>query len=183
MVKAGDTVKKGQLLISGVLPHESGGGFCYAEGVVIGRTNDTVKVEIFENVQEKVKSERKIHRLSINLLGFDINIFKSYRNFDKEYDIINKKDCLKFFGVNIPISVNKEYVEFYDVIDRKLSSAEMADEALAKMTERLNDRLNSSTLLRISTEGYFDSGKYILLSDLTVSEDITKDLCFEAPSD
>ena len=45
MVKVGDVVKKGDLLISGVLPLELGGGFCTAQGEVKGRVADRVEVE------------------------------------------------------------------------------------------------------------------------------------------
>ena len=49
MVKPGDTVKKGDLLVAGFLPEEAGGGFCNADGCIIGRINDSVSVEIERN--------------------------------------------------------------------------------------------------------------------------------------
>ena len=88
VVKAGDTVKKGDVLISGIISTETGGGFCYAEGTVIARVSDTVSVVSGKSRFEKVYEEEKKHSFSIKFFGKTINIFKSYRNFSKEYDII-----------------------------------------------------------------------------------------------
>ncbi len=180
VVKAGDTVKRGELLISGILPSDSGGGFCYAEGVVFAKTNHSLEVEISQNTAVKVKSGEKLRKISLNILGFDINIFKSYGNLNKEYDIINKKNNLSFFGSDIPISYECEYAELYSPEIKKLSHDEMTKKASLAMADLLAERTANSTLLRVKTYGEFIDDKYVLHSDITVSENIAKNLAFEA---
>ncbi len=181
VVKSGETVRRGQLLISGILPPESGGGFCYAEGTVTARINDTVKAQISDNEQIKVTEENKTSRISVNILGFDINIFKSYRNFNKEYDIIEKRSTVKFFGKDIPVFFSREIYVPYTYKARRLTTEEMVEAASLKMRDALAERTARSTVLRVKTEGGFYDGEYILSSDLTLLEDISRDLAFTAP--
>ncbi len=180
LVKAGDTVKTGQLLISGVLPDASGGGFCYAEGTVIAKTNDKVKVNVSKNISVKRQNGSHLKRVSIKILGFETNIFKSYRNFNKEYDIIEKNDCISLFGKKLPISFNREYAEFYVYQNKTLTPREMSEEAILQMKNAISERTSSATLLRVKTSGEYYDGGYTLSSDITLSENIAKNLAFDA---
>ena len=179
MVKAGDSVKKGDLLISGVIPGELGGGYCYAEGIVIGRVSDSVKVSV-SNVREVKKEEkRKLSTLSVKIFGFSINIFKSYRNLDCECDTINNKSKLRFFGTELPITVQRKYYAPYKICGQKLSYDEMTAVASEKMYNQLNERLSDATLIRIGTEGEFLDSDYVMISDFVCLEKIGADLPFE----
>ena len=60
MVKPGDVVKKGDILVAGVMPSESGGGFCYADASVIGRVSDTVSVQIDRKTEKITQNNKKL---------------------------------------------------------------------------------------------------------------------------
>ena len=91
MVKVGETVKAGDVLISGVIPTELGGGVCYAEGSVIGRFSDGTTCFLTAKESEKVYYNASCAKINVKLFKKDINIFKTYRNFDGSCDIIEKK--------------------------------------------------------------------------------------------
>ena len=179
MVKAGDTVKKGDLLISGVIPSELGGGFCYAEGVVIGRISDNIEVKIPNLKEEKVQKKKKLSNLSVKILGFSVNIFKSYRNSGENCDIIKEKNKISLFGVDIPICVNKKYAVSYLSEKVQLTEDEMTEIALNEMTAALTDKLADSNLIRISTNGKFLDSSYVMSSDIVFSRQIGRELSFD----
>lgn len=172
MVKAGDTVKKGDLLISGVIPEDLGGGFCYAEGVIVGRVSDSVEVTVQGVKEEKIKTGRKLSRMSVKILGFSINIFKSYRNYDKKCDIIEEKKNFSLFGRDIPVIVNKTYNVEYRLEKIRLTQDEIIDAALNKMTDAINGRLKDASLIRISTSGNFQDSAYTMRTDMVYSRQI-----------
>ena len=178
MVKAGDTVKKGDLLISGVIPEELGGGFCYAEGVIVGRVSDSVEVTVQGVKEEKIKTGRKLSRMSVKILGFSINIFKSYRNYDKKCDIIEEKKNFSLFGRDIPVIVNKTYNAEYRLEKITLTQDEIIDAALNKMTDAINGRLKDASLIRISTSGNFQDSAYTMRTDMVYSRPIGENVPF-----
>ena len=179
MVKAGDTVKKGDLLISGVIPSELGGGFCYAEGIVIGRISDNIEVRVPDYKAEKVQTKKTLSHLSVKILGFSVNIFKSYRNLDEMCDIIEEKNKFSLFGVKVPISVNKKYAVSYFSEKVRITEDEMTEIALNKMTEALTDKLADSSLIRISTDGKFIDSSYVMISSIVFSGQIGRELSFD----
>ena len=74
VVKAGDTVRRGDLLISGVIPAELGGGFVAAEGEVVGRMREEISVSV-RRTEEKIVYERaQISEIRLKIFSFLINI-------------------------------------------------------------------------------------------------------------
>ena len=70
VVKVGDVVKKGDLLISGVLPLEMGGGFCAASGIVKGRVSDRVEVVIERDIETKLIKRERLSKIELNFFDF-----------------------------------------------------------------------------------------------------------------
>ena len=68
MVKKGESVRAGEVLISGVIPSELGGGFCYASGQVTGRYSDTVSVSVSRFASEKIYGEKYAQLCKIKIL-------------------------------------------------------------------------------------------------------------------
>ena len=178
MVKAGDSVKKGDFLISGVIPTELGGGFCYAEGIVIGRISDSVEVAVSNVKEVKEEKEPKIFSFSVKIFGFSIKIFKINKKISSECDIIDKKDRVTAFKKDLPITVYKSYAVPYEIKSIRLAPDEVTAEATRKMSDLLNERLSGATLVRISTDGRFADSVYSMVSNFVCLENIATDLPF-----
>jgi similar to stage IV sporulation protein len=178
VVKAGDTVKKGDVLISGILPSELGGGFCYATGTVIARVSESITVFSQKKVVEKVYEEEQKHAFSIKFFGKNINIFKSYRNFDKEYDIIENNKDLILCNTRIPFSLVSEIKRFYTLSERTLSESELKEKAEILLEKEIAKRLMASAPNEIITEGNLTDGGYTLKAFVVYSTDIGRDLGF-----
>ena len=72
MVKAGDAVKAGDILISGVIESGSNIAFCSAEGTVKGRCYDRAETFIERKYTKKTPSEEVFCELNVILFNFKI---------------------------------------------------------------------------------------------------------------
>jgi len=178
MVKKGESVRAGEVLISGVIPTELGGGFCYAAGEVIGRYSEDISVFIERTVREKVYSEPILSRTSINFFGGDVNIFKKYRHSYGECDIIEKTEHVTV-GKRLPISVSKTYIQPYVTESRELSDDEIISLASDKLRRELLIFLKDKEARRMITSGNFSENGYEMVCKTVVSSDVTKIQEFE----
>ena len=177
-VKAGDVVKKGDLLISGILSEESGGGFCYAEGIVLGRVSGEIEVCVPMTIGEKANETQSIKSLKIKIFGFEINILNRGRNSDEVYDIIVNNRNASFFGKKLPIAILCEYEVGYETVMRTLAKDEAIEIARKQMAEKLSEKLNSATLIRLKTDGEFSNSCYKISTSYISVEEIGTDLPF-----
>ena len=178
-VKAGDSVKRGDLLISGIISNEFGTEFCYAEGDIVGRISDSVSVTVpnFEvNTSEK---ERRLSNLTLKFFNFSINIYNTTRNCSKECGIIEEIYVPTVLGTKLPLAIRKQYSVEYELITKRLSSAEMSTRASEKMAKELSEKLAGATLLRISTSSAFSADSYTITANTVYLEKIGNDNRFE----
>ena len=180
-VSVGQAVRAGEVLISGVLPDEAGGGFCRASGSVKGIVDDEITVSVSRSYTEKDYSEGIKSALTLKIFNFSINIFKIYGNCGEKYDIIkNNENCRLFGKYDIPISVETEYTVPYteDVIAR--SDTELAAYASESMRRELLSRTECAELCRASSSGEFTADGYLMQTKLTVIEEVGKSSAFTA---
>ncbi len=175
LVKPGETVKKGQILISGVIPSEAGGGFCYAKGSVIGRYSDEISVNLSRSGMEKVLKDKKLRSYSLVFFGKRLNIFKSYGNLSEECGIIEDKRSISFFGIKkLPFEIRKEYSFEYEFQEIIYDDLQITKAAAEQLQSELKKQLTSADLLRIKTSGDFTSDGYFLKSEYVCKRDIAK---------
>lgn len=166
VVKPGDVVQKGDLLIAGILPSEAGGGFCYAEGSVIGRVSDTITVEMNRKCEKRIYVGREIHSIVLKIFDFSINIFKKYGNLTNECDIIETEISYTHLDkYRLPFFLTVCYIPLFES-----ETSEYTDEEIVKLaTDRLNllteNRLAKADLLRLKTSGEFTDTGYVIRSD------------------
>ena len=162
MVEVGESVRAGQILISGVIPAELGGGYCYAEGYVTGRYTDTVSVSVAEEQREREYTDTSLGAFSVKIFGFSINILKIYGNSQESCDIIEKTKNVMLGGVRLPIRLEYSELHRYTETTRWLTPAELTAQAADGLHLKLLDRLSSAELVSLSTDGEFTDGGYIM---------------------
>ena len=180
MVKVGQSVKAGDLLISGIIPSELGGGFCYADGTVRGRYSDSVFVTVSNEEEYKVYNGEFLKDVSLNIFNFSINIFKNYRNLSAKCDIIEEKSEFTLTdNKSLPISFTKTFVKEYVLQKRLLSISEMADKASLMLRDELNSFLFDKELRVITTNAAYSEEKYELYADMVLCGEVAKISGFE----
>ena len=176
VVKVGQIVKKGEVLISGIPPAESVGEPCHAAGRVLGSVDTSISVEIPTVSTQKVYSDGQNSGFSIKILNFSANIFKIYRNSREECVIIkNNENCRLFGRYDIPVTFVHEYTVPYTEVDRELDKAELIRQASEQMRQAILERTASGDLVRARTSGDFTDGGYSMTTTITVIEEIGRD--------
>ncbi len=172
-VKVGQSVKRGDVLISGVLPPELGGGYCYADGSVKGRFSERVEVKIPCSVTDRVLTDEKIGGLSLKIFGFNINILKKYGNLETSCDIIDKKEEITILGARLPVSAEYQVIREYAVTERQLGIDEQAKMALDELKLAIGRENADGDLLSIKTDGEITDDGYIMWADTVVRAEVS----------
>ena len=179
MVKPGEAVKKGQLLISGVIPADLGGGFIRADGDVCGTVNEELSVLVERKEQKKLYKQEELLKVDVKIFGFSINIFKRYGNSTDSCVIIeDTNECMIMGQYRLPIEIKKTYArksyfQIFDYSDKELVS--IASERLSMLREI---KLSSSELVKIRNYGAFTDDGYKMTSIVTVLRDIGEEKFF-----
>lgn len=175
VVKPGDTVKKGDILVIGALPPESGGGFCSAEANVVGRINDTVSIEVARNYEKKTDREKKLYSITLNLFKFSLNIFKRYGNLTNECVIIEDEiKCSLFNKCKLPLSVKRVYIVDYEYENAVYTDDELVKIASDRLMSLSLSRLYEADLLKIKTEGDFTDEGYRIMTHMVFLSDVSE---------
>ncbi|MBE7038903.1 MAG: sporulation protein YqfD [Ruminococcaceae bacterium] len=142
VVKEGDVVDDGDLLISGIVDlGEKGFKTVNARGNVIARTWYSVEDE-FELIKtEYKKTDKKISKNTVNFFGFDVSLYISdkipYKNFDVE-----KKEKQFSMGKNFYLPVKITENTYYEKI--KIETKLTEDGCLVYYGDVLKKRLEKS---------------------------------------
>lgn len=176
IVKKGDHVKKGDILIAGYMDGEHvERSYVNANGEVKGKIiySETAKIEKKET--EKYKTGKKRTKFSIKFNNFKINFFKRLSNFEI-YDTI-------YTNKNI-FSNSKFQIEFikYDVFEEAVKETENSKEEAEKKgkiisEEKLNKKvegeiINKNTEVTDYDTYYLVMVKYEVIEDIGTKEEI-----------
>ena len=180
LAQPGDAVKKGDILILGAMPPESGGGFISAEGQVLGRISEKVSVSVGRNYEKRTLSGRRLYSCELNLFKFSLNIFKLYGNLTNKYDIIENEITYSLFGrCRLPFSITLQYIPEYSVEAAEYTDSELVSIASDRLSVLMLDLLSDSDLLRLKTKGGFVGDGYTITSEITYLAEVGKSSAFD----
>lgn len=128
VVKAGNVVKKGDVLVLGLLGGAHSDTVLPAEGAVIGRVAKDITVEIPYLQTEKVEKKRKILEMDLFFFEKTINIFKKTSKTPMDYVIIERKEELTPAKTALPFGFLVREAVYYQENERYLTK----DEAIAE---------------------------------------------------
>ncbi|MBQ9744934.1 MAG: sporulation protein YqfD [Clostridia bacterium] len=175
-VYVSDTVKKGDILISGIIDSGAEGvRYVHADGIVNAyvKKNITVKVPMKQDV--KVYTGVIYRDKSVKVFTKKINIFKKYRNYNILCDKIESSENLKLFnGAELPIEViDTKYLE-YEMREIEYTQREAKDIANAQLKEKIDLQLANAILISQKTNYYCDFEFYYIECELYCIENIAE---------
>ncbi len=180
VVKAGDVVRRGDVLVLGILPAEVGGGFCNAEATVIGRVNDSVSVEIEREYDKKTEINKKLYSCRVKIFKIFLNIFKRYGNLTNECVIIeNEIKCSLFDKKTIPLSISTSYITEYVFEKAFYSDEELIGIASQRLTSLTLSRIEGADLIKIKTTGNFTDRGYCITNDILFLAEVSERMKLE----
>ncbi len=180
MVKAGDEVKAGDLLISGSYgEHSPGLRVTRAAGYVKARTVRSFSVEIMYEYEQKNPTGRKKQEKYIIFFGKPIKVFINSGNLGASCDKIKGEWNFDFFGAKLPISLMTVKEIEYENVKAKYSEAEAAVLAEEKLSRILATELYGADVISKTAVGLAKEESYLLTCEVICVEDIALTREFE----
>ncbi len=162
LVKQGDTVNKGTILIAGWLEGKyTGTRYVHANGEIIAKVwyEEKQKVELNQVIsKENGNSENKY---SVKINNFQINFYKTLSKFEK-YDTIGETKKIKMFSdFYLPIEITK--ITNKELIEERLtySKEEAKQIAVEKAKKLLDEKVEDKEKLVNTYINYNETEEYI----------------------
>ena len=182
-VKIGDTVAKGQRLISGLVDYEGAGTeYVYARGEVYAEVEREIFISIPLVYEENVKTGECVSEFGIKIFGETIFFGRGGRIDTPFYDTITvTNDVVLLNTVILPIKVIEERQELYENVTRTLTETEAAAVAYREYKTAFIDACRDVTLLSYDFEdGMNENGTaYEIRCRLRVIDNIAETREFE----
>ncbi len=173
-VEPGQLVREGELLVSGVIETNRGITLCHSRGSVLAEVVRNISVEIPLESEVKVATGREFVSITINILGFSVNLFDNTGNSPPTCDkILEERSVTILDGLTLPVTISYERLREYRLEAASISS----EEARRLAFEELNRRILAldGDLLSREVSGDLDGNRYALEARLTMLVDIARE--------
>ncbi len=161
MVKVGDTVKKGDVLVSGIIETATDTKFVHSIGSVIAETEQTVCFEEPFLKELKYPTGKVKQKSVLDIFTIKIPLFIGKIN--GEYETVKTSENLKLFSQNLPIVLHTKTFKFIETQTKKQSYDEVC--------QKLESKISENTIKSKKFSG--DDEKVNLEAVITKTEDIT----------
>lgn len=137
LVKIGDTVKKGDILVSGVLEKATGTQFVHSAGAVTAVTERSITVEgEFDITEEFETGESKTKRV-IEFFGLKIPLYLGGEN--QAYNSGFSVKTAKLFGQKLPLKIYEKEFCFTEQVKKTLSREELCERLKTEAENKLKN--------------------------------------------
>jgi len=156
VINPGDSVKKGDLLVSGFREKEDGSfTLGRAAGKVYAFVTRTLTAEIPFEQAEKVETGEVRRTFYVNIFGKSIKLFQKGGKTLSKYDIIKGKHTATVFGaVTLPLSLSEVLEVGYDYRVKTLTKEEAMTMAEERIDQKLSALSNAFEVVEITRETY-----------------------------
>ncbi len=180
VVSAGDVVKKGELLISGVINSQSQGTrYVHADGEVMAYVNKPILIKIPFNSTQKVYTGGLYKQKSAKIFSNSINFLLNYRNNDILCDKIEEKNRIELLGKELPIELTTIYYREYELKNVTYTHSQAIDLAFVKLREELDLKTQGAELISKEVKTHFDKEAFYIECNLYCLENIASLVEFE----
>ena len=173
VVKPGDVVKRGDVLISGTVESEFGTELVHASGSVIGETAAEIVGSAARSEKASLGTESHLGEIRLNIFNLSVNIFKNYRNSPSECDIIEDNETLVVFSdKSLPFGITRVYERVERFGEVEYTDSRMIELAYSRHSRALLAYLSGAELVKIKTEGKRTDTGYTVSSSIVYSCDV-----------
>lgn len=175
LVKKGDAVVEGQLLVSAVVEDESGvGTLKHASATILAETTHTFSAQIPMKKQEWQPTGVTVTRRSLSLFGakFPLTFIGKPKG---EYEAKAVKTDVSLFGTVLPVSVYEEIWTQVNSCEITLTRRQALDAAKKQIEDSAKAELSEAKMISSSYSDKVDNGNLICGATVTCEEDIAKE--------
>lgn len=184
VVSNGAVVKKGELLVSGLIESQAlGVRYVDANAKILGYVNKKIEVKIPFKSTNKVYTGKeyinKQYKLFNNISFFSIN----YGNLPSRYDTIITSEAQSFLGINnLPFEViTTKYLEYYEN-ELTYSLDKAKDLAFIELKNQLDMILKNAELVSKNVTTSYDDEYFYITCDIYFIKDICEKNLFRVNS-
>ena len=177
-VKLGETVKKGDLLVGGIIDSSAlGYRLVRARGEVLARITKTYQVEIpFENT-EKVYTGKIISQKSIKFFSKTIKLFGKDSISTSSCDKIESEKRIYLFGfIALPVFITETRFVEYEFLPKILTQQEALISAQKQIFVLREQELSDAEILGIHTSVIEDGNTLKMIQQVECIMDITEEV-------
>ena len=177
-VKLGETVKKGDLLVGGIIDSSAlGYRLVRARGEVLARITKTYQVEIpFENT-EKVYTGKVISQKSIKFFSKTIKLFGKDSISTSSCDKIESEKRIYLFGfIALPVFITETRFVEYEFLPKILTQQEALISAQKQIFSLREQELSDAEILGIHTSVIEDGNTLKMIQQVECIMDITEEV-------
>jgi similar to stage IV sporulation protein len=171
MVRKGDTITKGDLLISGVITDRDGAvSLMHASGKAIARTSRVLKVTVPYRQRVKVETGTAVSKDTLNIFNFRVPLYFSKPTGDNKITISTNQ--LNVFGMKLPFSLTKRTYSALKEEDVVYTKAQAGAIAAAELAADVKTELAGINILNSGVDSNEDKNGYTLIGHYSCEEDI-----------
>ncbi len=181
VVSIGDVVKKGDILVSGVLNSQSQGTrYVHADAKIFAYVNKPIKINIPFKTTEKSYTGEIIKEKKIKIFSKSINFFSKGRN---QYEFCDKIETTKtvvlFDKIKLPVEITTAYYRPYVMESKILSHKEAIDIAFLELRKEFDIATKNADIITKTTKTFYDENGFYIDCNLYCIEDIASLIEFE----
>lgn len=172
----GDVVKKGDLLISGVINSQSQGvRYVNAKGNILAYVNKEIVVKIPLEHQEKLYKNDSMIETKYTFFKNNIFLYKNYNKKSELYDIIEKSEYIYVFNkIKLPIKKTTTKYYQYEYKNAVYSKNEALEVALNKLNHEIEIISKNAEVISKNIKTSFENNEIILKCNCYCIEDIAE---------
>ncbi len=179
-ISIGDIVRKGDLLISGVLDSQSQGvRYVNAKGSVEAYVNKTINVKIPYESTKKVLTNNVHRQKSYKIFNKNIFFSLKYRNCSDFCDTIEKTEQITLFNkIKLPIYRTTTLYYEYEYQNVTYTKEQAVDLAFKELRSKMDLELKNAELISKNISTTYDENFFYINCELYCLEDIASSVEF-----
>ncbi len=176
VVRKGDAVVAGQLLVSGVTADPAGGSaLVHASAQIMAETVRDVTVKIGLNRRRYELTGRAVVRRNLDLMGAVIPLTLQTQPKEDNYEMSCEKADVSLFGTMLPVGIYTERWEETRPVDYVLTREQALAMAKEEIKSQVLDRMESGTVLSETDDEKWSGGTLIYSASLNCRENIAEE--------
>ncbi len=172
-VNEGETVSKGQLLISAFFDTKDGNVFfTNARGSVLADTIHNFEVKLGKKTTIKNYTGRIKEEKSLKLLGYEIPLHFDTAIGFSNYDKHISEENIEIFGTRLPVKLISKVYREYEIIEKELSEKDAKQKALSLLMNKISKEMIKGDIISMNTSYENNKNQVIIRCNARCTEDI-----------